>query len=166
LRAAGVRVRCDWRDERPGFKYNHWELRGVPIRIEIGPRDAAKGEVVLVPRTDRAAKQSVAKADLAQRVPALLASIQQALYDQALAFRQSRTYRYTTFDEFTALMSDRSRLGFVEAWWCGDAACEAQIKAQTQATIRCLPLEQHDGTGMCIHCGKPGTRWAVFGKAY
>ena len=103
---------------------------------------------------------------MAGRVTVLLDEIQQALYDQALAFRQSRTYRDTTFAEFAALMADRARLGFVEAWWCGDAACEAEIKAETQATIRCLPLEQPEGTGVCIHCGKPGTRWAVFGKAY
>jgi prolyl-tRNA synthetase len=172
LRAAGVRVRSDWSDQRPGFKYNHWELRGVPIRIEIGPRDAAKGEVVLVPRTDRNAKEQIAKDAVTQRVPALLAEIHRALYDQALAFRQNRTYRLTSFDEFAALMADRARLGFVEAWWCGDAACEAEVKAKTQATIRCLPLEQPadvadaEGSGTCIHCGKPGAHWAVFGKAY
>ena len=84
---AGVRVKADWREERPGFKYNDWELRGVPVRIEIGPRDAPNGQVVLVPRTDRAAKETVAKDGVAQRVPALLDEIQQALYDQALAFR-------------------------------------------------------------------------------
>ena len=169
LRAAGVRVRSDWSDQRPGFKYNHWELRGVPIRIEIGPRDAAQGQVMLVPRTDRTAKEPVSKDAVAARVTALLDAIQRTLYDQALAFRQSRTYRSTTFDEFTALMADRARLGFVEAWWCGDAACEADIKAKTQATIRCLPLEQPKsakGSRACIHCGKPGAHWAVFGKAY
>jgi prolyl-tRNA synthetase len=166
LRAAGVRVRSDWRDERPGFKYNHWELRGVPIRIEIGPRDAQKGEVVLVPRTDRTAKESVAKDAVAQRVPALLDDIQRALYDQALAFLQSRTYQVSGYDEFKALMADRARLGFVEAWWCGDATCEAEIKADTQATIRCLPLDQPAGEGPCLRCGRTGGAWAVFGKAY
>ena len=87
LRRAGVRVKSDWREERPGFKYNHWELRGVPVRIEIGPRDAAAGQVMLVPRTDRSAKETVARDDVAARVPALLEEIQQTLYDQALAFR-------------------------------------------------------------------------------
>jgi prolyl-tRNA synthetase len=166
LRAAGVRVRSDWREERPGFKYNYWELRGVPVRIEIGPRDAQKGEVVLVPRTDRAAKEAVHKAEVARRVPALLAEIQSALYAQALAFRQSRSYRVSTFEEFAALLADRSRLGFIEAWWCGDAVCEAEIKAETQATIRCLPLDQPGGSGTCIRCGKPSRAWAVFAKAY
>ncbi|HEX9057014.1 MAG TPA: proline--tRNA ligase [Ktedonobacterales bacterium] len=166
LRAAGVRVRTDWRDERPGFKYSHWELRGVPIRIEIGPRDAQAGHVVLVPRTDRKAKEIVAKDVVAQRVPTLLDEIQRALYDQALAFRRSRTYQVASFDEFKDLMADRARLGFVEAWWCGDPVCEAEIKAETQATIRCLPLDHPDGAGVCMHCGRAASAWAIFGKAY
>jgi len=166
LRAAGVRVRADWREERPGFKYNHWELRGVPVRIEVGPRDAAAGQVVLVPRTDRTAKETVASAAVARRVPLLLEEIHQALHDQALAFRRARTYQVQSYDEFKALMADRERLGFIEGRWCGDAACEAQIKAETQATIRCLPLDQPGGTGACIHCGREGGAWAVFAKAY
>jgi len=167
LRAAGVRVRSDWREERPGFKYNHWELRGVPIRIEIGPRDAANGQVVFVPRTDRTAKETVEKANVVARAQSLLAEIQQTLYDQALAFRQSRTYQVADYAEFQARMADRERLGFVEAWWCGDATCEAEIKAETQATIRCLPLAQPEGpAGACVHCGRPGVAWAIFAKAY
>lgn len=166
LRAVGVRVRADWREERPGFKYNHWELRGVPIRIEIGPRDAQNGQVVLVPRTDRTAKEMVSKDAVAQRVPELLAEIHQTLYDQALAFRTSRTYQVGDYDEFRAVMGDRARLGFIEAWWCGDGQCEAEIKAETQATIRCLPLDQPGGSGTCIHCGKPASAWAIFAKAY
>src|SRR5579862_831336 len=167
LRAAGVRVRADWREERPGYKFNHWELRGVPVRIEIGPRDAANGQVTLVPRTDRTAKETVATAGVATRVQALLDEIQRTLYEQALAFRQSRTYQVSDYDEFRALMADRARLGFVEAWWCGDATCEAEIKAETQATIRCMPLEQPTGAhGACVQCGRPGAAWAVFAKAY
>jgi len=167
LRAAGVRVRSDWREERPGFKYNHWELRGVPIRIEIGPRDAANGQVVLVPRTDRTAKETVEKGAVVARTQALLAEIQQTLYDQALAFRQSRTYQVADYAEFQARMADREHLGFVEAWWCGDATCEAEIKAETQATIRCLPLAQPEAApGPCVHCGRPGVAWAIFAKAY
>jgi prolyl-tRNA synthetase len=168
LRAAGVRVRADWREERPGFKYNDWELRGVPIRIEIGPRDAQSGQVVLVPRTDRTKKETVGKDGVARRVPEMLAEIHQALYDAALAFRQSRTYRVSDYAELKAIMADRERLGFVETWWCGDGACEAAIKADTGATIRCMPLEQPEGSGPCVYCGRAGagTRWAIFGKAY
>jgi prolyl-tRNA synthetase len=166
LRAAGVRVRADWREERPGFKFNDWELRGVPVRIEIGPRDAQAGQVVLVPRTDRTAKQTVTKDGVVQSVRSLLDTIQQTLYDQALAFRRGRTYSVESFEELKALMADRARLGFVEGWWCGDAECEANIKAETQATLRCLPLEQREGSGPCVGCGREGTAWAVFGKAY
>ncbi|MFI5271827.1 MAG: proline--tRNA ligase [Ktedonobacterales bacterium] len=169
LRQAGVRVHVDWRDERPGFKYNDWEMRGVPIRIEVGPRDAAAGHVVLVPRTDRTAKETVARQAVALRVPAMLEEIQHTLYEQALAFRESRTYRVESYEQFQQLMADRERLGFVEGWWCGDAACEAQIKADTGATIRCLPLEQPESAGRCLHCGTESTAstvWAVFAKAY
>jgi prolyl-tRNA synthetase len=166
LRTAGVRVRADWREERPGFKFNDWELRGVPVRIEIGPRDAQNGQVVLVPRTDRNAKETIGKDAVARRVPELLEAIHQTLFDQALAFRQRRTYQVASYDEFRELMADRERLGFIEGWWCGDRACEAAIKAETQATIRCLPLEQPEGSGPCIHDGKPGKAWAIFGKAY
>ena len=168
LRAAGVRVKADWREERPGFKYNDWELRGVPIRIEIGPRDAQNGQVVLVPRTDRAKKEAISKDGVARRVPEMLAEIHQALYDAALAFRQSRTYRTADYAEVKAIMADRERLGFVETWWCGDGACEAAIKADTGATIRCMPLEQPEGSGSCVYCGRAGadTRWAIFARAY
>lgn len=170
LRRAGVRVKSDWREERPGFKYNDWELRGVPVRIEIGPRDAAAGHVMLVPRTDRSAKETVARDIVATRVPALLAEIQQTLYDQALAFRESRTYSAADYATFKALMADKAKLGFVEAWWCGDAICEAAIKAETQATIRCLPLErsarQTADSGTCVRCDQPATAWAIFAKAY
>jgi prolyl-tRNA synthetase len=166
LRENGMRVRSDWREERPGFKYNDWELRGVPVRIEIGPRDAQASQVVLVPRTDRAAKQSVSKDGVVQSVRSLLESIQTALYASALAFRQNRTYRAATFDELRTLMADRARLGFVETWWCGDATCEANIKAETQATLRCMPLDQPSGTGPCIGCGREASAWAIFAKAY
>jgi prolyl-tRNA synthetase len=166
LRGAGVRVKSDWREERPGFKYNDWELKGVPIRIEIGPRDAQNGQVVLVPRTDRSAKEVCAKDGVTRRVPELLDEIHRTLFEQALAFRRSRTYRVSSYDEFRELMADRDKLGFVEAWWCGDAACEAEIKAETGATLRCMPLEQPKGSGTCIRCGNASHAWAVFGKAY
>jgi prolyl-tRNA synthetase len=166
LRAVGVRVKSDWREERPGFKYNDHELRGVPVRMEVGPRDAAAGQVVAVPRTNRGAKETIAKDQVAQRIPQLLDEVQQALYDQALAFQRSRTYRVSDYEEFKAILADKARMGFIEGWWCGDADCEAQIKAETQATIRCLPLEQPGGSGVCFHCGRPATEWAIFAKAY
>jgi prolyl-tRNA synthetase len=138
----------------------------VPVRIEIGPRDAQNGQVVLVPRTNRAAKETVSKDAVTERVPALLREIHQTLLDAALAFRKSRTYQVKSYDEFREIMADRQRLGFIEAWWCGDRACEAAIKDDTQATIRCLPLEHPEGSGICVRCGRPAELWAIFAKAY
>ncbi len=168
LRAAGVRVKADRRGQvTVGYKFNDWELRGVPLRLEIGPKDVQKEQVVLV-RRDNRAKEAVARADLVTRTRGLLDEIQQALYDAAVEFRRSRTYRVANFAEFTARMADRSNLGFIETWWCGDAACEAEIKAQTQATNRGMPLERttDETEGACIYCGKPATNWAIFAKAY
>ena len=166
LRAAGLRVKADWREQTPGFKFNDWELRGVPLRLEIGPKDVQKDQAVLV-RRDNRSKEFVPRADLAVRAQTLLAEMQQGMYDAALAFRQSRTYRAATFAELAARMADRANLGFVEAWWCGSAECEAEIKAQTQATIRCLPFERPaESGGPCVYCGKDATEWAIFAKAY
>jgi prolyl-tRNA synthetase len=166
LRAGGIRVRVDWREEvTPGYKYNDWELRGVPLRLEVGPRDVQAGQGVVV-RRDTRAKESVPVAMLPTRAAALLEDIQQALYQQAYEFRRSRTYRAETFAELSARMADRASLGFVEAWWCGDGACEADIKAKTQATIRNIPLDQPGGSGQCISCGHAANQWVVFAKAY
>ncbi|HKD77645.1 MAG TPA: His/Gly/Thr/Pro-type tRNA ligase C-terminal domain-containing protein, partial [Ktedonobacterales bacterium] len=168
LRAAGVRVKTDWRDQvTAGYKFNDWELRGVPLRLEIGPKDVQKGQVVLV-RRDNRVKESVARADLVARARGLLDEIQQALYDAAIEFRRSRTYRVANFEEFAARMADRPNLGFIETWWCGDATCEAEIKAQTQATNRGMPMERttSETEGACIYCGKPASHWAIFAKAY
>jgi len=166
LRAAGIRTRVDWREEvTPGYKYNDWELRGVPLRLEIGPRDVQLDQGMLV-RRDTRAKEAVPVAALPARAAALLEELQKALYQQAQAFRERRTYRAETFAQLQERMSDRDNLGFVEAWWCGDAACEAAIKAQTQATIRNIPLDQPGGSGHCIFCTRAAQNWVVFAKAY
>jgi prolyl-tRNA synthetase len=167
LRSAGVRFHTDWREETPGFKYNDWELRGVPLRLEVGPRDVQNNQAVLVRRDTRPrAKETVAQEQVAARAKVLLDEIQRGLYQRALDFRQSRTTQAQTFAELEARMADRATLGFVEAWWCGDGACEAEIKAKTQATIRNIPLKQPGGEGKCVYCGRPATKWAVFAKAY
>jgi prolyl-tRNA synthetase len=165
LRRVGVRVKVDWtEDTSPGFKFNEWEMRGVPLRIEVGPRDVRDGKAVLV-RRDTRAKEPVAQAEIATRVPALLAEIHQALYDRAVAFRAERTRYVTDYAEFRRLIEER---GFFEAWWCGDAACEERVKNDTKATIRCIPLDQskHAGPGVCLVCGRPAETWALFARAY
>lgn len=167
LRRAGVRIHTDWREETPGFKFNDWELRGVPLRLEVGPKDVQNHQAVLVRRDSRPrAKEMLPQDQVAERAQQLLVEIQQSLYQRALDFRKSRTYRADDFATLERLMADREHLGFVEAWWCGDGACEAEVKTKTQATIRNLPLAQPGGEGTCVNCGRPATRWAVFAKAY
>ncbi len=162
---AGVRTRLDDRDGiSPGFKFNDWEMRGVPLRIEIGPRDVAAGSVV-VARRDRPGKpgKSVAKMEgIAETATAALATIQTALYERALAFRQVRTREVSSYDEFKAAVEG----GFAMAWWCGGGNCEARIKEETKATMRCIPLDQPGGKGSCILCGEPADSQAVFARAY
>jgi prolyl-tRNA synthetase len=167
LRKAGVRLHTDWREETPGFKFNDWELRGVPLRLEVGPKDVQNHQAVLVRRDSRPrAKEMISQDQIAERVQQLLVEMQQNLYQRAVDFRKSRTYHADDFATLERLMADREHLGFVEAWWCGDGACEAEVKTKTQATIRNLPLAQPGGEGACVNCGRPAKRWAIFAKAY
>jgi prolyl-tRNA synthetase len=163
LVAAGVRVFLDKREEyTPGWKFAEWEMRGVPLRLEIGPKDIEKGQVVLA-RRDTREKLPTPIDGLASTVTGLLETIQQALFDKALKFREEHTSRAETWDEFVAIMEGRP--GFVVARWCGDADCEAQIKTETQATIRNLPFDQVPG-GTCVRCDKPANTEARFAKSY
>ena len=159
-----VRVKVDEREETPGFKFNDWEMRGVPLRLEIGPKDVAKGTVALA-RRDRPGKdgRSFVPQDQIQRLAAeTLASIHTSLYERALAFRKANTHDPRSYDEFRQAVEG----GWAFSWWCGDGACETQIKEETKATTRNIPLEQPGGSGRCIHCGKPATEKAIFAKAY
>ena len=163
LHAIGVRVFLDAREEfTPGWKFAEWEMRGVPLRLEIGPKDIEKGQVVLA-RRDTREKMATPLAELQQRVIALLDELQQALFDRALRFREEHTSTAATWAEFTAAMEGRP--GFVIARWCGRDVCEAEIKTETQATIRNLPFEQVPG-GACVHCGLPAVTEARFAKSY
>src|SRR5436190_9676838 len=146
LRQAGIRVTLDERDERPGWKFAEWELRGVPLRLEIGPKDIEKSQV-LVARRDTREKLGVPMDGLAGKVRELLDDIQKTLLERARAFREERTLRASHYDEFKRLMEGRP--GFVIAPWCGAADCEAQIKADTQATIRNMPLDSKAPGGGC-----------------
>jgi len=158
-----LRFKTDWRDEKPGFKYSHWELRGVPYRFEIGPRDVAANQGVLVRRVDRD-KQTVGLDHLAGDLPKLLADYQQALFQRALDFRASNTHFADTYDEFKAILDKEG--GFLLAPWCGDAACEKQINAETGATIRVIPFDSPDEPGQCLIDGKPSERRVLFARAY
>src|SRR6266536_4745760 len=154
-----IRVKVDEREETPGFKFNDWEMRGVPLRLEIGPKDVAKGTVALA-RRDRPGKagKSFVPQDQIQRLAAeTLASIHTSLYERALAFRKANTHDPRSYDEFRQAVEG----GWAFSWWCGDGACETQIKEETKATTRNIPLEQPGGSGRCIHCGTPATEKAI-----
>jgi prolyl-tRNA synthetase len=163
LTAAGIRVTLDDRDERPGWKFSEWELRGVPLRLEIGPKDIEKSQVVLA-RRDTREKAGVAMAGLADRVRGLLDEIQHHLLERARAFREEHTQRVATYEEFKAVLHGRP--GFVIANWCGAPDCEAQIKGDTQATIRNMPLDAEPPHGSCVRCDQPATAEAWFAKSY
>lgn len=164
LKRAGVRVMLDDREEyKPGWKFSEWEMRGVPLRLEIGPRDIEQQQV-LVARRDSREKITVPMKGLEERVTGILDSIQVALFERALAFRDSHTVRTASTDEFRRAFEGRP--GFVIAPWCGSADCEAQIKTDTQATIRNLAFDLPPATGACVSCGQPGLTDAYFAKSY
>jgi prolyl-tRNA synthetase len=164
LEAAGVRVKLDATEENsPGWKFAEYELRGVPLRLEIGPKDIEKAQVFSA-RRDTREKAAIPLADLATRVPAILEEIQANLLARARAFRDERTIEVSTWDEFKAAMEGRP--GFVIASWCGTAECEAAIKAETQATLRNIPLASPRHDGHCVKCNGASRVKAWFAKAY
>ena len=160
------RLHVDDRDEHtPGWKFNEWELRGAPLRLEIGPRDVAQSQVVLV-RRDNRKKEFVPFAALPERVPALLDELQRAFFERALAFRQANTREVTTYEEFQRVLE--SERGFVVAGWDGEAETEARIKEETKASIRLIPLVGGEAPPSlrCVCSGRPARYRAVFAKAY
>ena len=164
LKRAGVRVMLDDREEyKPGWKFSEWEMRGVPLRLEIGPRDIEQQQV-LVARRDTREKATLPMEGLSERVSGLLDAVQTALLERAVAFRDSHTIRTASSDEFRRAFEGRP--GFVIAPWCGSADCEARIKAETQATIRNLAFDLPPATGACVRCGRPGLTDAYFAKSY
>jgi prolyl-tRNA synthetase len=164
LTEAGIRFKVDTDDSQsPGFKYNEWERRGVPVRFEVGPRDVA-AEQVFAARRDKNEKTPIPLAALAERTKALLDDVQAGLFQQALAFRAEHTFDADSLDDLARILEEKR--GFVRARWCGSADCEATVKEKTTATIRCLPLGEADDPGACIVCGKPSPRRVLFAKSY
>jgi prolyl-tRNA synthetase len=163
LSLAGIRVALDERDERPGWKFAEWELRGVPLRLEIGPKDIEKRQVLIV-RRDTREKIAVSMDAVTDRIRSLLDDVQRSLLERAVRFRDEHTQRVASYDEFKQAMEGRP--GFVIAAWCGSAECEAQIKADTQATIRNIPLTSSAVAGPCVRCHARSVAEAWFAKAY
>jgi prolyl-tRNA synthetase len=160
------RVKVDAREEvTPGFKFNEWEMRGVPLRIEIGPRDVEKQSVVLARRDvpGRAGKSFVPMAGIAGAVGDMLDTIQAAMLADATTFRDANIHEARTLEALGGIVAD----GWAKAYWCGNPECEARIKEETKATNRCIPLEQEDwGPNVCIVCGDPADLWSYWARAY
>ncbi len=163
LKAAGIRHRVDWRDERPGDKYAHWELKGVPLRLNVGARDVDAGQVELVDRLSRE-RRPVPVAGMAERLQRELVTFQSRLFERAQEFARQNTYELSTLAELVAHFKERA--GFVWAPWCGDAECEARIKAEAGGvTIRTIDADEKP-SGKCLVCGKPAKYRVSLAKAY
>jgi prolyl-tRNA synthetase len=164
LKAKGLRAHLDDRDtQQPGFKYADWEMRGVPLRLELGPKDIEKDQCVLV-RRDTREKAFVPLAGLESKIEELLAAIQSGLLEKARRFVADSTTRVGSYGEFKEVMG--SRRGFLVAGWCGSSECEAKVKEETRATIRVVPIEGESREGACVFCGRPSPRDVYFAQAY
>jgi prolyl-tRNA synthetase len=164
LQTASVRIKLDAREQySPGWKFNEWELKGVPVRIEVGPKDVAKNQAVAV-RRDLKKKDFVPQAGLKDRVVTLLGEIQAGLLATSKRFTEEHTFDVDTYDEFKKQMEAES--GFLSSHWCGDGACEAKVKEDAKATARNIPLDCPKEDGRCIVCGKPSRMRVIFAKAY
>jgi len=165
LKSAGIRLKMDDREEvSTGFKYNDWEMRGVPVRIEIGPKDLEKGSVMLARRDipGREGKTFASQSALAATVSVLLTDIQSSMLTRATAFRDANIHEPKTYDELKQIVQD----GWAFSWWCESKECEAKVKEDTKATTRNIPLDQPGGTGKCIVCGEKADKKVYFAKAY
>jgi prolyl-tRNA synthetase len=164
LKNAGIRAHVDGRDEyTSGWKFNEWEMKGVPLRINIGARDIEKGQVEFV-RRDTKEKAAGDRARLVDSTRSMLASIQANLFSKARAFLDGNISRPATYDEFKSIIENKG--GFVLAGWCGRQECEDKIKDDTGADIRVMPFDQQDRPANCINCGQESKKAAIFARAY
>ncbi len=162
LKAAGIRAKLDASDNSAGWKFAEHEMKGVPLRIEMGPRDIEKGECVVVARDDRS-KTAVPLAELAARLPDMLEAFRQRIYDKALQNREARTRTAHSLEEMAAMANDGV---FIKTMWCGDLACEEKVKEVAGLSSRCMPFAQEHLGDVCPICGKPAKTMIVWGKAY
>jgi prolyl-tRNA synthetase len=165
LRGAGIRAHIDDREGyTPGWKFNEWEMRGVPLRIEMGPREVAEGKLTCARRDapTGASRFVLSRDQMTERVSEVLTEIQNSLYDQALAFRDANIHEPQDYGEFKEIVQD----GWAYTWWCSSDECEAKIQEETQATTRCIPFDQGTDRGACIYCGKEAAERVYFARAY
>jgi prolyl-tRNA synthetase len=164
LKNKHISVRFDDRDtHKPGFKFAEWELKGVPLRIAIGPRDLENGTVELA-RRDTKEKETVSIEGIESVIETKLNEIQESIYNNALNFRNEKTTKVDSYEEFKKVLEEKG--GFVSAHWDGTPETEEKIKQETKATIRCIPLDAKEEAGKCIYSGKPSNKRVLFAKAY
>ena len=163
LKAAGLRVKTDATDKSPGFKFAEQEMRGIPVRIECGPKDIEAAQAVVV-RRDTREKITVSLEELAVRVQEILDTMQKEMLERARAHRDAHTYVATDYDSFKKTINEKP--GFVKAMWCGCRECEDKVKEDVQATARCIPFEQENLSDKCMVCGKPAKKMVYWGRAY
>ena len=164
LRAEGIRVKFDYRDtHKPGWKFNEYELKGVPVRLAIGPRDVENGTLELA-RRDTLTKETISRNEVVATVVQLMDEIQSNLYNKAANFRTENTTEVKSYDEFKEVLNSKG--GFILAHWDGTSETEEKIKNETKATIRCIPLDAKEEPGLCMITGKPSNKKVLFAKAY
>ena len=163
LRAAGIRVKMDDSDQSPGWKFSEYEMKGVPLRIEIGPRDIADNKCVIV-RRDNREKSFVSIDNLVESVNEGLENLRKALYEKALANRNERTFTATTLDELINIANEKN--GYIRAMWCGELECELALKEKADVSSRCMPFDAEPVSDTCVCCGKPAKALVYWGKAY
>lgn len=163
LKAAGLRVKMDNSEKSPGWKFSEQEMRGIPLRIELGPKDIEQGKAVIV-RRDTREKITADIASLTETVKELLDTMHHDMLERARTHRENHTYEATTLDEFKKIADEKP--GFIKAMWCGDQACEDALKEEAGVTSRCMPFAQEHIADTCIYCGKPAKHLVYWGKAY
>jgi prolyl-tRNA synthetase len=163
LANAGLRAEIDEREQSPGWKFNEWEMKGVPVRIEIGPKDIESGSAVLV-RRDTLVKEKAPLENLASTIQGVLLDVHEGMYKAALEYRNAHTFDASDFTGFEKALNEGQ--GFIRGMWCGERACEDAIKEKTGATTRNMPFDQKNLGNTCVHCGKPAKHMVYFAKAY
>ena len=163
LKAAGLRAKLDDTDKSPGWKFSEQEMRGIPVRVEMGPRDIEANQAVVV-RRDTREKITVCIDELAEKITEILATMQIEMLERARAHREAHTYDAHNYEEFKEIVANKP--GFIRGMWCGDQACEDKIKEDTTATSRCMPFAQEAISDVCVCCGKPAKKLVYWGKAY
>lgn len=164
LKAAGIRIKLDDSEQSPGWKYSEYEMKGIPLRIEIGPRDIEEGHCVAVERHNRN-KTFIPLSELVEKVNERLQAVHDGMYQKALENQQRRTYACRSIDEINAALSEKGD-GFIKAMWCGDEECEKKVKELTGAGSRCIPFDQEHIDDKCVCCQKPAKCMVIWGKAY